>query len=250
MSYHIEFANQRTTDGCTFVDVFARLPYQQLTITPDGQRPITLPGEDVSIICGSDVLGWDITFGPRITADLIDGLEIPGVTLGINRVDSTIHGSGLIYARDFSTLEAAKTFVRYLYKRFYDAFYRVDTYDAEPSDPTDNAADAVSESALEEECWLCDGCGEVETFKPDGSPITVGCPACVQRDRDAIIERLRTKLYVVLTVSPRSVPAPLTHDGAAHRIAFCSTPEWVTFYPPAMDAPPATGIHTYPRNTQ
>lgn len=43
----------------------------------------------------------------------------------------------------------------------------------------------------EPECWLCDGCGEVETTQADGTPVTVGCPACVQRDRDVIIRRLR-----------------------------------------------------------
>lgn len=202
MSYYIDFANQRTTDGCTFVDVLVYMPDYQ-------QRDMTVSGGDTAIIVGSDLLGWDITFGPRITADLIDGLEIPGITLGINRFDSTIHGSGLVYARDFPTLETAKAFVRHLYQRFYEALYLgLDTYTVEPSHATDTAAEAA----------------------PDTTPAP--------------------RQAVVLTVSPRSVPAPLTRDGAAHRVALCSTPERVTFYPPGMDAPPATLIHTHPRNTQ
>ncbi|WP_136066425.1 hypothetical protein [Modicisalibacter radicis] len=52
------------------------------------------------------------------------------------------------------------------------------TYGDEPDEPD------------EPECWLCDGCGEVETYKADGAPITVGCPACVQRDRDHLIAKL------------------------------------------------------------
>lgn len=34
-----------------------------------------------------------------------------------------------------------------------------------------------------EGCWLCDGCGEVETHKAsDDQRVAVGCPACIQND--------------------------------------------------------------------
>lgn len=42
---------------------------------------------------------------------------------------------------------------------------------------------------MKAECWLCDGGGEVETYKADGTPVTVGCPACVQRDHEALRRR-------------------------------------------------------------
>ncbi|SDJ89491.1 dATP/dGTP pyrophosphohydrolase domain-containing protein [Billgrantia gudaonensis] len=35
-----------------------------------------------------------------------------------------------------------------------------------------------------EGCWLCDGCGEVETHRAsDDKPETVGCPVCVENDQ-------------------------------------------------------------------
>ncbi|XKE46029.1 hypothetical protein LG302_02580 [Halomonas organivorans] len=78
----------------------------------------------------------------------------------------------------------------------------------------------------EPECWLCDGCGEVETYRAsDDQPVTVGCPACVQRDRDAVIKHLRTENDGLrrriaaqapssLSLSSRSVPAPLARHVA------------------------------------
>ncbi|TFH86969.1 hypothetical protein EQG41_08945 [Billgrantia azerbaijanica] len=133
---------------------------------------------------------------------------------------------------DFATRNAALSFLRRLYG--LDAPQR----DPEPAD---------------EECWLCDGCGEVETFKADGTPITVGCPACVQRDRDAIIQRLRTENrqlrraldIQIRPVSPRSVPSPLARDavGLPHPIAQPTAERAAFFDATAYPHPPA-------RNTQ
>lgn len=39
-------------------------------------------------------------------------------------------------------------------------------------------------------CWLCDGCGEIETHKPDGhTAVTVGCPVCVENDHGWLREK-------------------------------------------------------------
>lgn len=64
---------------------------------------------------------------------------------------------------------------------------------------------------VEAECWLCDGCGEVETYKADGTPVTVGCPACVQRDHEALRRRVE--------IERDEVEAELRKARADHREA-------------------------------
>ncbi|MGM0784630.1 MAG: hypothetical protein ACQEUM_10990 [Pseudomonadota bacterium] len=106
---------------------------------------------------------------------------------------------------------------------------------------------------VDDECWLCDGCGEVETHKADGTPITVGCPACVQRDRDALIQRLRIENQQlrraldtrIRPVFPRSVPSPLARDVACpHPLIAQQATERAAFFDAPAYPHPAT------RNTQ
>lgn len=66
-------------------------------------------------------------------------------------------------------------------------------------------------------CWLCDGCGEVETYRAsDDTPMTVGCPVCVQNDlewrllnKQARHDKLRDALQeMVITFETRDWDEP------------------------------------------
>ncbi len=118
MSFDIRFDEPRTATTCTFVDFFFDAPnYQEPVDLDDESRQMTLSGRDVGFIYGSDLLGWDIVLGERITADQLDGLTIPGVTVRLPEHRGTIHLEG------FATLDAAKRVVVHLYEAFYEAFY-------------------------------------------------------------------------------------------------------------------------------
>lgn len=224
MSYDIDFTNQRIVDGCTFLDVDVALPDQHRGF----------------LIYGIGSADWDIVFPSHITPGLLDGIDIPGVTF-FTRKD------GGITARDFPTLEAAKRFVIYLYERFYEAFYLgLDTYTVEPSQAADTAADLARLTA-EKHADALDEAGDIVmamTSPKSARTFQLSASRFLKYKAQKCRESLLFNFFT------RSVPAPLTRDGAAHRVALCSTPERVTFYPPAMDAPPTTLIHTHPRNTQ
>ncbi|ATJ81429.1 hypothetical protein ACFPTY_00495 [Halomonas beimenensis] len=119
MSFDIRFENERTREGCTLLDVHFIAPsYQAATgIVAGGQAQlITCSGNDVATILGSDLLGWDVVLGKRITPDQLDGIQPPGVAI-VTRDD------GGVSARGFATLEAAKRFTVHVYEAFYEAFY-------------------------------------------------------------------------------------------------------------------------------
>ncbi|XKE44510.1 hypothetical protein LG302_14190 [Halomonas organivorans] len=119
MSFEIRFENERTREGCTLLDVrFIAPSYQAATgVVVGGQAQlITCSGNDVATILGSDLLGWDVLLGKRITPDQLDGIEPPGVAI-VTRDD------GGVSARGFATLEAAKRFTVHVYEAFYEAFY-------------------------------------------------------------------------------------------------------------------------------
>ncbi|ATJ81231.1 hypothetical protein ACFPTY_18615 [Halomonas beimenensis] len=125
MSFDIRFENERTAEGCTFLDVrFSAPSYQAATgIVINGQAQlITCSGDDSAFIYGSDLLGWCVVLGKRITPDQLDGFEIPGVSIDTR-------DDGGVSAHDFATLEAAQRFVVHVYEAFYEAFYLgFDTY--------------------------------------------------------------------------------------------------------------------------
>ncbi|PSJ21950.1 hypothetical protein CVH10_09830 [Halomonas sp. ND22Bw] len=118
MSFDIRFDEPRTSTTCTFVDfVFDAPNYQEPVDLDDESRQMTLSGHDVGFIYGSDLLGWDVTLGERITADQLDGLAIPGVTVRLPQ-----HG-GTISLQGFASMDAAKGVVVHLYEAFYEEFY-------------------------------------------------------------------------------------------------------------------------------
>ncbi len=42
----------------------------------------------------------------------------------------------------------------------------------------------------DDNCALCDGCGELRATTKRAEQDTVGCPLCIQRDKDEVIARL------------------------------------------------------------
>ncbi|MCH4564363.1 hypothetical protein MKP05_14730 [Halomonas sp. EGI 63088] len=126
MTFNLGFDHDRTLDGCTFVDFHFDAPSYVEPVTLHGKTyGMTCSGKDNGYLYGSDLLGWDVVFGKRITADLIHGLAIPGVTFRV------CARNGAVAADGFASLDAAKRFVAYLYERFYEAFYLgFDTYTA------------------------------------------------------------------------------------------------------------------------
>ncbi|XKE45850.1 hypothetical protein LG302_01570 [Halomonas organivorans] len=256
MSFDIRFGNERTTEGCTFLDVrFSAPSYQAATgIVINGQAQlITCSGDDTAFIYGSDLLGWCVVLGKRITPDQLDGFEIPGVSIDTRE-------DGGVSAHDFATLEDAKRFVVHVYEAFYEAFYlgfvAYTLDDAPASEPayslhTARIGQAGGAGAHDLVTVLADG-----EYRPgrgnaslalegqDGRPgcCTVFIPAGVPLD-DALAQdvadhlfataRTGTRHYAFATreaaldflrriygiddpapVSSRSVPAPLARDVA------------------------------------
>ena len=81
-----------------------------------------------------------------------------------------------------------------------------------------------------EGCWLCDGCGEVETHKAsDDMPVTVGCPVCIQNDLTWKLQASRLKhdaraslaedrrKFIVNGVYAGQISLPDEIDTAAHK---------------------------------
>ncbi|UYG07288.1 hypothetical protein [Halomonas sp. M4R1S46] len=138
MSFDIRFERERTTDGCTFIDFRFDAPSYQEPVDLHGEvHQMTLSGNDHGFIYGSDLLGWDVVLGDRITADQLEGFEIPGVTLRLPKTAGTIAVDG------FATQAAARTFITHVYEAFYEAFYLgFDAYTLDEAPAADTAPSA------------------------------------------------------------------------------------------------------------
>ncbi|RTQ97194.1 hypothetical protein [Halomonas nitroreducens] len=137
MSFDIRFENERTTDGCIFVDFHFDAPSYQEPIDLAGEaRQMSVSGNDHGFIYGSDLLGWDVVLGTRITPDQLEGIDIPGITFRTRE-------SGGVSAFDFATQAAARAFITHVYEAFYEAFYLgFDTYTLDEAPAADTAPSA------------------------------------------------------------------------------------------------------------
>lgn len=72
-------------------------------------------------------------------------------------------------------------------------------------------------SADDENCELCDGRGEIEATTKRAERDVVGCPLCIQRDKDEVIERLR-KVSAGALVENMRTRGP-SWDATAHDVA-------------------------------